>query len=397
MKKGYVFTFLLPVSLVFGTPQIEFMQKLNSGTPHLKEEINTIPFELYGHKIYVKTNINNSKELNFILDTGALTIIDTEAADELNLEKGIALPGLDSLKKGFICKDKISVKIGNVDVEDFIPIITDLPEAPESEPDFVGFIGSDLLRFFCVTIDYQNRELIISKHKIIRNTPEYHLTLDRYFPLGFPLMKCVINNKHEKQMMIDTGSPFSIVAPLSMIEESEIFKNQKVIKSIGTFMKWPSTKADYNYISTVKRLQLQDLEITEIPVYFAELPGMFTFPLIGKAFLENFITTIDFINNKVYLYPNDHTFDKGLFSIGIGIKKESGKIIIKSIWEHSPAAKNDIQVGEEILEINEVKVENMSIQQINSILENNDIKIIQLKLQNRDESRVIILHKKNLL
>lgn len=397
MKQFYVFAFLLPLSLVFGTPQIEFMQKLNSGTPHLEEEINSIPFELYGHKIYVKTKINNSNEMNFVLDTGAITIIDTEAAEKLNLERGIALPGLDSLKQGFICKNEISVNIGNVSVNNFIPIITDLPEASDHEPNFAGFIGSDLLRFFCVSIDYQNQKLVISSNKIIGRTPEYTLTLDRYFPLGFPLIDCVINKEYKIQLMIDTGSPFSIVAPLSMIEESKMFNNQKVIKSIGNFMKWPSTNADYNYVSNIKTLQLKDYEITDIPVYFAELPRMLSLPLIGKAFLESFITTIDFINNKVYLYPNDQTLDKGLFSTGIGIKKKSGKIIIKGIWENSPAAKNNIQIGEEILEINQYTVKDISIQKINSILDNSEIEIIRLKLKNKEENRVLTLHKKNLL
>ena len=383
MRKILLLYLIIPTFLFALPQQMEFMQKLNSGNPHFEKEFVKIPFHLNGHKIFLKTKINDSKELNFILDTGAITIIDEKIAHELSLENGIALPSPDTLRNTFISKNKVRIILGELYVDEFIPLITDLPNATSSEPSLDGFIGSDFLRFFSLTINYQKQELILTTKKIVPSKPFYKIAMQRYFPLGFPMIEGTINDTHKTQMIIDTGSPFSIVCPLSMIENSNIFANQTVLKSNGTFMKWPSTTAEYNYLSYANVLEFEDFRLNNIPIFFAEIhPPLSSSALIGKDFLHNFITTIDYINNEIALEPLQNENVENLFSLGLGVKMEEDKLIVRGVWQNSPAEKHGIKVNDEIIKINEFQTSELSLEEVNKILKNDKIIEIVLQIKN---------------
>ena len=135
---------LLP--LILACTYFEMMQKVKSGTPVFGKESSAIPIDLRGHSVYVKVKINdNPKEYNFILDTGALTTLDTQTATELDLEKGAKIPGAEG---AHLIKSKILVSLGDMQVKDFMVPMFDLPEASDTDPHIDGFIGSDFLRFF---------------------------------------------------------------------------------------------------------------------------------------------------------------------------------------------------------------------------------------------------------
>ena len=105
------------------------IRRSNSGKPHSEKEVVKIPINLNGHKIYLKTKINNSRELNFILDTGAITTIDEKIAGEINLEKGTSLPSLDTSKSAYLSKSNVKISLGELYVDQFIPVIAGLPKA----------------------------------------------------------------------------------------------------------------------------------------------------------------------------------------------------------------------------------------------------------------------------
>ena len=70
-------------------------ESVGQNAPEKQKQMSVIPFDLDGHKIYVSVNINDHpKEYTFILDTGALTMIDEKVAEELYLEKDLEIPTL---------------------------------------------------------------------------------------------------------------------------------------------------------------------------------------------------------------------------------------------------------------------------------------------------------------
>jgi hypothetical protein len=387
---------------LFALPQqAEFMQKFSSGRPHLREEVNRVPFKLAGHKIYLRASVNGSGDFDFILDTGALTVIDETVARELDLERGVAVPSLDTVKSAFICRDRVKIDLGDVWVDGFIPMITDLPDADSTDPGIDGFIGSDFLRFFCLTINYQERELIFSSENFVPSNPIYTIKMKKFFPLGFPMIDAVINDSGRTAMMIDTGSPFSIVCPISMIEDGEMFRDQTVLKSNGTFMKWPSTTKDYNYLSCAKSLRFGDYDIRNIPLYFAELPRQFSSPLIGKDFLDNFIVTVDYIHDLVILEPSGGGFgggfEDGLFSIGLAVRKEGDRVLVRGVWQNAPADRNGIQVGDEVLTLNGRPAEDMSLDEITAILKDDNFVEVVLRVRNEAGAKDVVVGKERVI
>ena len=382
-------------SVVCQSQQLEFMAKMNSGTPIFHSNTTNIPFQLHGHKIFIKVNINNSKALNFVFDTGAITVIDQMVAREMDITSGIEIPSMQSMSKAYISKDKLSFHFGNIQVNDFIPIISKLPEGNNKEPGIAGLIGSDILRFFCISIDYQNKNLILSKKVIDFGGISYRVNMTKQFPLGFPLLESSIDNNPVK-VMIDTGSPFSIVCPAIMIDSSGIFSDYPFLKSKGWFMKWPSVSSESNYLVQIKQLRFGSLEITDMPAFLAELPMKSKNPLLGYSFFNNFITTIDYPNNEVIFWPVSRPFYLTRYFAGFTIKEVDQKVIIKGIWENSPADQAGIQVGDELLQLCEHYVKESSIKSLKTILDDDSIIDVTIVIKRKNIEQQVKLKKEHM-
>ena len=381
--------------LILSCTYFEVMKKLKSGTPVFGKEISVIPIKLKGHRIYVKVKINdNQKEYNFILDTGALTMIDKQIAKELDLEKGAKIPGG---KGAHLVKTKMIFILGDMKVKDFIVPMFDLPEASGSDPQIDGFIGSDFLRFFRVTIDYKQKRIVLAHKTDSLNIANdaYKIEIKKPLPIRFPLTEFIIDNKIETEGMIDTGSPFALVFPLSLIEKQDFSNGRPLIKANGIMAKWPFTSSNDNYLARIKSFKMGKLEIKNIPVIYAELPKNVSYPLLGKKFLSQFLITIDYPENEMIFVPYEDTeFKNNLFSTGLRLVKEKNdKIIVQGFWEGSPVDKSDIKLNDEILEINSKITKDLSLREINNILNDDTIKDIELLIKNSEGEKIVFLKK----
>ena len=69
------------------------MHKFRTGTPVYNKDSCRVAIHLIGHRIYLPVTINNSAtKYRFIMDTGALTMIDERLADELKIDVGTKVP-----------------------------------------------------------------------------------------------------------------------------------------------------------------------------------------------------------------------------------------------------------------------------------------------------------------
>ncbi len=387
--------------LFSGSAQLQMMKKFNSGTPVFEKDRSVIPIDLKGHPIYVKARINDSqKEYKFILDTGAPTIIDERLAKELNLEKGAELPMGQEGKKAYLARKEVVIGLGDIKVKDFIVVVTDLPEILHPCPNIDGFIGSDFLRFFQVTIDYRQKRIVLSRsdYPLDSVAGAYEADIQLLFPFRFPLVKYKIDEDIEAQAMLDTGSPFSLVFPLSLIGRQKFSEHNKPIKSKGLIAKWPFTSADYNYLARVKSIKIGALEIEDIPVLYAELPGNISYSLLGNDFLSHFLVTINYPKNKLFMLPyGDLEFKNNLFSTGLGlVKDKSERTVVQGFWEGSSADRSGIQLNDEILEINSRSTKALTLREINEILDNDRIETIELLIRGPQGEKKLALRKEML-
>jgi predicted aspartyl protease len=369
MRKSFLRGLIFFASLLPLFPQEPTLaDKLRSGRVAADIGVQKVPFLLFGHKVYLKIRIGESRELDFVLDTGAVTAVDRKIVRDLGLEEGAMLPSISKSGKASLSRRPITFRCGGIEIKDFIPVITDLPTNGEGEPNLDGFIGADLLRFFCVSLDYDAGEIVFSATSPELHVPYYHSPMRKQIPLGFPLVDGLVNGEKTIPMMIDTGSPFMVVCPLTLIENEKIFAKSSVVKSRGIFLTWPGTTAKYNYRARAEALHIGDIHIAGITLYFAELPGSFSFSLLGYGFLKHFVTIMDFPRGELIWIPKAGGFPESAESSGMTARKQDGHLIVRGIWPRSAADRVGIQVGDEIVRINGRDARTLSTWEIDGFL-----------------------------
>jgi len=388
--------------LICGCTQVRMISKFNSGRPVLGEEPSMVPFDLREHAISVRVKVNdNPKEYDFVLDTGALTMIDEKIAKELNLERGAEMPTPDKTKKVYLTKGKVAISLGGARVEDFIVPIFDITSSVGSAAAIDGFIGSDFLRFFKVTIDYSKKTLFLSLNTDSSEPAHgaYTMKIDKPFPLRFPVVKCTIDGDVVAKGMIDTGCSYGLVIPLSFVERLPERSRRQLIRSKGLIAEWPFTKADHNYLTRIESLNVGTMEVRNIPAIFAELPSNRPDLLLGKDFLSQFLVTINYPKNEMTLVSHETIrFKENIFSTGLALEEhEHGRIVVKGLWEGSPADRDGIQPGDEILKVGSKSVRDVGYTEIKKILRDETVEDIELLVRTRDGENSVVLRKEMLL
>ena len=359
---------------------------------------NIIPFELRGHKIYVKIKLNDQpRSYNFILDTGAFTSIDKELAEELNLSKGTSLSTSDMIINAYMLREDITLRLHDFVVKDFKMAALDFSYFKEVDPDIDGFLGANFLRFFNILIDYQQKQLILSlsSHKKYTSNEEYIIKLDTQNLACLPKVDCQVNHYYTGKALIDTGSPFTIIFPLSFLSKFSYSEQKKFIESKGVFVRWPWTSIEKNYIGRIDELRLGNLKLQNIPVIFANTEDI----ILGKEFLSQCITIIDYPGQQLIIKPyNKFSFRDNYFTIGLQLyKNKQNRTFVEAIWRGSPADQAGIDIDDEILKINSRDTKSLSLQEISNILNNNRIPRIEIVNKKSYSERTIVLKKEALL
>ena len=375
--------------LLGGCKALKMVRKFKSGIPELPVESDTIRFE-GEHPIVLLVSINDLPDtFRFILDTGAPTMISPEVADELGIHRGEKLPSKGVKVHAYLSREPITISTGKARVRNFIPLISDFPEEVEG---IAGFIGSDFLRFFKVRLDYKTKTLIIAK-------PEYQFPLsDRAvklemkasFPLYFPIFTCEMDGIRA-EAMVDVGSPFSIVVP---VEYRNRLKD--AIKSRGIMASWPAEKSVPNYLGRVRSFRMGNFEVKNAMVLSAYLPVPYV--LLGRDFLRNFVIILDYPERKIIFEPFEKLEIKtNEYSYGLKLHRKEGKIIIQGVWVGSPADRAGLELGDEILRINGIPVDSMSIKEIEDLLDRSESLELSVLKPGKNQEIVMTLKKDWLL
>ncbi len=389
MKKACVGISLLIVGSIFvlGMVQGNAVQSPND---------MVISFDLKGYFILVKCRINDAKEeYNFVVDTGALTFIDKTLADDLKLKQQGQMAKINRLLVGGYPVENVFV-FTNFDLQLL---------KTASGITLHGIIGSDFLEDYLVTIDYEKQQLILSSASESlaaekeKNGKGYLVPFKSHPINRSPMIKCNLNGMIEVEAMIDTGQPFSLVLPLNFLENTGALMQKETLKANGVIAKWPMTKSTDNYLSRVKSIEAGTLKMNKLTTFYAELPAVLSVPLLGKDFLSQFLVKINYPKNELLLLPRPGCRTKdNLFSAGLSLEEEGkDSVVVRGVWEKSPAYLAGLEVGDRILEFNSKKLTFESHQEFWLLLQDDKVKTIEVVIQKSNGSRKILLQKKNLL
>lgn len=351
----------------------------------------TVPFELKEHCIIIKGKINGSpRQYDFILDTGALTFLDKEVAEELDLKTRGNMAKMDTLE------------IGDVSIPNIFVFTTFNPEAFKKHGiTFHGIIGSNLLERFKITLDYRNQRMIISPDDETTggSAPGYRCKFTNH-PVNYaPLVDCTINGSVSVKAMVDTGQPYSIVFPLDYLDKLGARDSQSLVKSKGIMIKWPNTKTSDSSIWKLDQFEMENLKINNLMCCFAELPRLLSVPLLGRDYLAQFLITIDYPNDEILFVPyGDAQFVDNLFSFGINLGTgESNTIVVEGLWAGGPADRAGIQVGDEIVECSSMPLGSGDIFKLRQLITSENQKDVKLVVKNKEGRHEVSLHKEMLL
>lgn len=419
MKK--IIIIILCCVLLSSCTEISALLLINSG--NIKSDTTVDEYIYYqtppayhplSHSIILTVHINQSKKpFNFILDTGALTVISKKIAKELNIKNELTIKANDvdgNTKDQSLVKLQ-SLKIKDIEVKDIAAGIFDLSMFDNYDLDIDGIVGSNALRFFKVTLDYEKNSIYFSNKKGFSEKQKnaYQLKFEQDITNGFaPKLPCVINNNLTLDAYIDTGFWGYALLPYNYIDKLDIEKNH-LITSIGTMsggmFKNKDSKSALSKLKSIKfNAGTKSISLTKPVVNFNSRrnPMMKNRLYLGKRFLMNYLVTIDYPNNFLTLQPKNQSSSKEipreLFSFGVKIQpNEKRELKIIGLWKGSSADNVGLKTNDSLVEIDDINIKHLSVSEVFQKLNDTDVKKLNLKIKRGTQILSFNLEKQMLL
>lgn len=376
---------------------LTMMAKFSSGEPAYLTAESVVPFDLQSHRILVPVSINGSKTVyTFLLDTGAMTCIDENLAVELDLKRGDIIQTLRKDKPAYLTMIR-TIGLGHMEVRNFIVPRMDIGKVFDDSFQYSGFLGADFLRFFSVTIDYREHTLTLADTSVTYTSrnEQVSVPLTATLPMWFPYVQGTLNDSIHAPIMVDTGSPFSLVVPLSFEERLCVSPEMECIRSRGIFAKWPATDPPYNVYTRLHSLQIGDHVVNFLPALMTDLPMMVNTPLMGKAFIDKYLIRLDFPRALCHFIPlPDTDHETNVYTRGIRIRRaDADSTVIAGVWVDSSADRKGLSPGERVLSIQGIDPARLTEESIDSILTKGDMPFVALRICGRQTEGDIHLSK----
>lgn len=351
---------------------------------------DAFPFQFDGQHIRIQAIMNDSVAVLLLFDTGAQRpIFDSsfiaENKDQLNLKTESASGSINSPSGLFKTTQRITgtIKLNvfaeNKDFQGAL-MIADLEKMN---------LGADALMpaslFFknkIVLMDLKHHYFRILSQDTLDNLKEHFVSLPlkgniySYFtvPSKISIDKSVNNSVNlNGELIIDIGAPGLLYLFNTIQSGTSTFPSSfKTHEIIGLSFNGNDTIRKEAIIASRLRLfdtlSIQDAKITLLNHKIA--PNSNQIGLLGNEFLQKFIVIIDYKNKQFYLQPGSEYYAPcNISNLGMTLRKESsGKsFIVSAIDKQSPISISSIQLGDQILAINGVLSEDISVKYMDSI------------------------------
>ena len=386
-------------SLFPGCSTLEAIRIVNGGTAFsTTAEPTDVPFSLHGHLILIKASVNDDpREMVFMVDTGALTVINKTIADTMAFTQDVALTGKDS--SGHTKETRLveieSLKIGNKEVKKCAASIFDLGLIERAMGIRVdGIIGSNVLRFFNVTIDYKHKNISLSQNKQSPEEGRHRIRFKQDMTVGFaPVVEAKIEDKYTVPAIIDTGyDGYFAAIPSPLLKKLQRPGRGRLVKGAG--MGGAFGIASEGELQRLKSFAVgTDLRVANVPVEATKMDKA----LLGKQFLDKFVVTINYLTNELTLSPYEENprFRSNIFSIGLRVMyDEENRAKVIGIEQDSPAEKQGLKLGDEVVQVNGKPVRSYTVPELRELLVlDEEIRQVKLVVRREDNERTILLDK----
>jgi hypothetical protein len=331
-----------------------------------------IPFDLYKNQIFIPMQVNGSRPLWFILDTGANTAaLDIAVAEELGLkpEGAGATQGVGSNYVQMKLIKNVRFDLPGLEFHDDEIIALDYrPNFAFQGRETDGIFSYDFLKRFIVTIDYQQRLLTVADPNAdsISNGME---NIGEIFPLtfqhGLPYVEATITVPGVPPQMttflVDVGSGDTVDWPKLGASKGKLLET---VSGVGL---GHNEQRGFTGRGT---LRLGKFEFKDIPIHCCggnELGNH----LIGGDLLRRFTVTLDFSHQRMALRPNQDLSKPFRFDCsGLTLRQESDSrwYRINTVIPGTPAAEIGLRPDELIKSANGIRAANWTLEALEDAL-----------------------------
>ena len=330
------------------------------------QSLATIPFELYGNQIFVRVRVNNSGPFWFVVDSGAGGwIVDRAHAVRLGLR--LEQETAQGTGAGSGSYDVSYVKDVSFRLSDFtIPVpligVIDLSNnRSQIGREIEGLVGYDFFEKFIVEIDYEAKiiRLFDPKTYLYSGVGEtIPIAVDREARNPFLTAEITVQGAAPqlRKLLIDTGSN-------DALDDSFVAKStgpkREAVSGVGLGKEFKST------VGTVSRVRLGAVSLENV---YAGAGGV---ALVGGEILRRFTVIFDYAHGHMILEPNEHLMDAFLWDasgiVSLRLVPESGKFLINSVLQGSPASEAGLREGDLIQSIDGLSSDHFTLHQVQCI------------------------------
>ncbi len=391
---------LCTVIYLSGCSMFQTISLLKGGETHVRaNQESVIPFELSGNLILMTGRINNSsRNYAFMLDTGALTVIGKDVANELGLAEEVAIEmkdGAEGKEDVYLTRLK-SLTIGGFKVDDISAAVFDLSRIRRlSGIQIDGIIGSNFLHFFKVKINYQKRLVTLSGDTApLKSVPGASpLKIEQLMTMGFAPQVTVSCGDDTFDALIDTGLKYPLALPPALMKK---LHRGMVVEGKGVMGGGAFKDNENPRLIRLNGLRIGSSEMGKVVATTTEGQNN---ALIGYPLLSHYVVILNYPAGEMLLIPTEGGKNVGnVFTAGMTVRRDdTGKTQVSGVWNGSPVDRRGVALGDEIVSVNGRSAGDFTLQELRDQLHDDDsIKTVQLLVKNPAGENSLTIQKEDL-
>ncbi|WKN41912.1 retropepsin-like aspartic protease family protein [Tunicatimonas pelagia] len=379
-----VFRVLLLVTLLWMT-----------GAKALASVLSHIPFTLHNNHIFINIQVNDSKPLRFIFDTGAsATVISEKEANHLDItHDGFSTVRSQRGPKFVYYSNYNKLRVGEVTLSRVKMVHLPLRHLHKAlDTEVYGIIGQDILKEYTVEIDYDQSVIILHDPHTYTPPPNYHQqTFDLIGGRPYIAGSFQLSNGEtlSGKFQLDNGSGSFVTLYSPFVDEHQL--TRKIGRTHQIYTMNFSGVIDRNFSGRLQEFEFGWFSLSDIPIRLNQsryYKKAFKDGIghIGNALLKRFNIVLDYHHKQSYWHPNESFANEfSLAYSGLVVKSDNQqeKVVIRHVFEDSPADKAGFTPDDEIVEINNISASGRSSHEVQALLNRQTQLEVTIRRQNQ--------------